>query len=171
MYSPPYLPQANINDNPDSILNSVSINMLISLMKSIGPANPMIFRNCCESLIDIFKRQNAKVLANIQLGSIQEETIRSLINYADEIALKTRKIDRSMAVGLLLGIAISMGSLQDVLRVVNHLRNGPEKLPEKAYSFVKQLNDRSPDWELVSPSQETMAGNFIARIEAKSIDG
>lgn len=142
--------------------------MNISLLKCIGISNPMVFRVCCESLLDLFCFGSmSKGLSRIQAGSVQEDTIRSIIVYAEEIGTKTRGTDRSLTLSLILGAAVTSGSLQDVLRVVQLLRGGSEKLSQKAYPFVKRLNDRHPDWPLISPTEENLAGSFPLRSPGK----
>ena len=134
------------SDTPESVLTAVNIAMIISVVKVAGVSNPVLFRTCSESLLEIFRRPSSSTLSQLRIGSVDEESVQSLISYAEDVANKTRGIDRSLAIGVILGAAVSAGSLKDVLRVVQQLRNGSEKLPEKAYSFVKSLNDRTAHW-------------------------
>ena len=75
--------------------------MTIGLLKGSG-SNPMLFRTCCESLLELFRRQTVTKLSCIRIGSIQEETLQSIVVYADEVASKTSNADRSLALGLIL---------------------------------------------------------------------
>jgi hypothetical protein len=142
--------------------------MTVSLLKSVGASNPLVFRNCCDSILEIFKKLTSSSLSAVIPGSIQADSIQAIISYAEDIAMKTRGSERSLAIGLIFGVAVSSGSLQDVLRAVKLLQNGSDKLPEKAYSFVKVLNGKSADWELIAPTQESLASTFVTRNEVNA---
>ena len=158
-------------ESPETVLNFISISMTTSILNTMGSSNPLMFRSCAEALLEIFRCDSSKVLAKCKVGSMQENAIRSVISCAENVCARTRQQDRSLALGLMLAAAVSSGSLEDMLKVVKGLHSGPEKLSEKAYPFVKRLNDCMPDLALHVPCQESLTVSFTIRSEMKQTGG
>lgn len=154
-------------DTAEAILTAMSVNMTISLMQATGRTNVAVFSTCCESLLEVLKRTSSASLSSVLPGSVQDQTLRSVTLFAEDIANKSKGSDRSLAIALILGVGLASGSLQDVVKAVQQLRNGTEKLPEKAYSFFKVLSDRTIDWELTPPHEKSIVNVFSAKIDSK----
>jgi hypothetical protein len=154
-------------DTPDAILNSISINMTISLMQATVGSNAVVFRSCVESVLEVLKRAPPSTFASVVPGSAHEQTLRSLTIFAEDIAAKTKGTDRSLAISLILGVAFASGSLQDVLKTAQLLMKGRETLHERAYTFFKLMTEHVVDWEMISPLEKSVLENFPTRVVIK----
>ena len=68
--------------------------------------------------------------------------------------------DRAYALALMFGLAVTSGSVRDTLRVAQLLRDGVERLPEKAHLFLNRLEGLSTALTLFVPTPQTIVTDF-----------
>lgn len=155
-------------DNASDLLTGTSIRMSLAIMKCLEYDHSELFVSVAESLIDLIKRSSTLAFANISPESANGNTIQAIMDYAEKVA-ESQKGGRSLALGLMLAVSISSGSLRNVLSVVSHLQQGVDALPESAECFCDRLLDMKTELELTIPDASSIVSQF--KVKQNSVKG
>ena len=170
----------------DALLTATSVRMSLAIMKCLGPAHPELFGSVAETLIALFQRSSPLAFSNVSPNSPQGETIRAIIQFAGDAASECNPLSaptspvaggarsvadatananvRSLSLGLMLAVAVTSGSLLDVLSVTSQLQGGTESLPLSTYCFLDRLTGLKTELELVLPTSSSFVEEFNARV-------
>lgn len=151
-------------DNADALLTATSIKMSLSIMACLGPQNPELFKQFSASLQDLLSRCPPLALSKVLSGSPQGESVRAIVDYAGNVVSQSNGEDRAHALSLMFALAISSGSLGDVLKMIIHLKDGVDALPASSAPFVKRLEEMNTPLKLSWPSPSTIVGDFRAKL-------
>eukprot|EP01041_Mallomonas_annulata_P001367 gene1367-2639_t len=154
-------------DDPNALLTASSVRMSLAMVKSLGPLKPELYRVVAEAMMDLFRRSSDMALSKVEEGSLQADTVKGIMEYAEDMTKSREGLgpeDRAQALALMLAVAVTSGSVRDVLSVVTSLQSGTERLPPSAATFLDRLRSLRTDLRLSSPSPATVMGSFKASL-------
>jgi len=75
------------DQDPNALLTASSVRMSLAMVKTLGPMMPDLYRVVAEALMDLFRRSSDFALSNVEVGSLQAETVRAIMEYAEEMTV------------------------------------------------------------------------------------
>eukprot|EP01041_Mallomonas_annulata_P000210 gene210-379_t len=151
-------------EDANALLTASSVRMVIAFVKCLGPANPELFRSMSETLLDLLTRSSCLALSKVEPGSPQAETVQAIMSYAEDMATTCSGEDRAHALALMFAVGVTSGSVHDLLSVAKRLKDGTERLPDTAHTFMKRLQGIKTDLKLSLPCPDSIAGDFKLNI-------
>lgn len=158
-------------EDADAILTASSVRMSLVIMRSLRGSNPELFRAVCETLIDLLQKSSKLALSHVKANSPQAETLNSITQFAREVVTTATGAERSEALALMFAVAISKGSVHDVVDVVNHLAAGDETLAASASKFKDLLAAHSTSLKMKIPDPHGIISSVTAKIGGATADG
>jgi len=126
-------------ESSSDVLFSMTAMMCVDIAKAVSVSQPLLFKQMAESMMRLLQVASSYSLRDGNASPALRKTVETLQEYAQLIADEQKGETRSAALGLLLAIAISTGSLKSVLAVADTLASGSDTLPGSAEVFLQQL--------------------------------
>jgi len=119
------------NDQSSMTMVCMSISMCLSIAKSTSNINSDIFPNLSQSIISMLKLSGIGSVSQLYESSFMvKETLDNIFEYSRDIASKTSGEIRSIALDVMLQIAVVCGSVPLCISVASDLYKGDEALPD-----------------------------------------
>jgi hypothetical protein len=120
--------------------------------------DPALFATMASAIMDLLVRSSDLALSKVKFHSPQGESLRAVVEYAEEV-VEQNSSNRQQAIGLMLAIALTTGSLDSMLSVVKYLKNGMDVLPESAKPFLLRLTRMTTPLDLTLPTSISLSGD------------
>ena len=78
------------DQDPNALLTASSVRMSLAMVKTLGPSMPDLYRVVAEAQMDLFRRSSDLALSNVEVGSLQAETVRAIMEYAEEMTVNRK---------------------------------------------------------------------------------
>jgi hypothetical protein len=154
----------------DALLTAASIKMSLSVMACLGPQHPGLFKDFADALMDLLSRSPSLALSQVLSDSPQGESVRAIVGHTGAVAARSEGPDRAHALSLLLALAVSSGSLGDLLQLAMLLKEGSETLPPSTAPFLARLNAMTTELKLSCPAPATIISDFRAKLSLDDAD-
>jgi len=152
-----------------SAASSLAVGVCLAVAKGVGTANPAVFSALAAAVIDQLRAAGPLALAPRRSsssgggGSMLAHTLAAIVNFAHDAANGATGEVKGAALGMLLAVALSRGSVHDALWVVGELAHSDAGvgLPDAVLSMLADLRKPRPDLHQLSIPQPWVWANIL----------
>ena len=155
---PPWAPSAeslvrHAAADEASAASSLAVGMCLAVAKGVGTANSAVFSALAVTVVDLLRAAGPLSLAPRRgAGGMLAHTLAAIVEFAEEVAKGATGEAKGAALGLMLAVALSRGSVHDVLLVVGELTRSDAGagLPASVLGMLADLRKPRPDLHILS---------------------
>jgi hypothetical protein len=160
-----------------NIMMAAAIRLVLSLASEFRQTNNAVFTTICVTLMELLQECSHLALEDIQATSVEGNSLNRILTFAMQLAAEGNQRERYNALSLLIGFAISTGSVSDLIFVVRRLlaqhdeeageadreggggeTGGLDLLPPTS-TFLQRLAGERVKLRLTSPSAEALGAD------------